>query len=140
MIHAVLPESSSDWATLEPDGQDFFMRSDVRWRDQFDTSTAQASTWISISWYNAMSHPNSTPNERTASMQAKTETWVVYLMTIRKHPGMKAVCEQTEWDAMELARPGYHHFIQGGFTSEVEAELIARGESGASKPRAWKLR
>ena len=73
-------------------------------------------------------------------MHEKTATWVIYLMTIRKHGGMKAVCEQTEWDAMELARPGYHQLIQGGFSSEVEAELIARGDSGAPKPRMSKLR
>jgi len=73
-------------------------------------------------------------------MREKIETWVVYLMTIRKHDGMKAVCEQAEWDAMELARPGFHQLIQGGFTSEAEAELIARGESGATKPRASKWR
>jgi hypothetical protein len=73
-------------------------------------------------------------------MHEKTATWVVYLMTVAKHGGMKAVCKQTEWSAMELTRPGYHQFIQGGFTSEAEAELLARGESGATKPRAWKLR
>ena len=73
-------------------------------------------------------------------MYEKTATWVIYLMTVRKHGEMKAVCPQTEWDAMELARPGYHKFIQGGFTSETEAELLARGESGATKPRASKLR
>jgi hypothetical protein len=69
-------------------------------------------------------------------MHAKTSTWVIYLMTIPKHEGMNAVCEQSEWDAMELARPGYHKFIRGGFASEAEAEVIARGESGAAKPRA----
>lgn len=73
-------------------------------------------------------------------MDQNAETWVVYLMTIHKHGSMRAVCEQAEWDAMELIRPGYHQFIQGGFTSEAEAELLARGESGASKPRASKLR
>ncbi len=73
-------------------------------------------------------------------MVEKTATWVIYLMTIRKHDGMKAVCEQAEWDAMELKRPGYHQLIQAGFTSEAEAELIARGESGAAKPRAAKMR
>ena len=73
-------------------------------------------------------------------MHEKIATWVVYLMTVKKHDGMKAVCEQTEWDAMELARPGYHQLIQAGFTSEAEAELLARGQSGASKPRAAKLR
>ena len=78
--------------------------------------------------------------ERDEYMHDETATWVIYMMTIRKHNSMKAVCEQTEWDAMELARPGYHQLIQGGFTSEAEAELIARGDSGASKPRASKLR
>ena len=73
-------------------------------------------------------------------MHEKNDTWIVYLMTLRNHDGMRAVCAQTEWDAMELERPGYHQFIQGGFTSEAEAELLARGESGASKPRASKLR
>jgi hypothetical protein len=70
-------------------------------------------------------------------MREKAATWVVYLVTISKHGGVKAVCEQTEWNAMELARPGYHQLIRGGFTSEAEAELLARGDSGASKPRAW---
>lgn len=69
-------------------------------------------------------------------MSDKTATWVVYLMTIRNHEGMKAVCEQSEWEAMEQARPGYHQFIQGGFASEAEAEILARGESGAPKPRS----
>lgn len=73
-------------------------------------------------------------------MSEQTATWVVYLMTVGKHDGMKAVCEQSEWNAMESARPGYHKLIQGGFTSEVEAELLARGDSGATKPRASKLR
>jgi hypothetical protein len=79
-------------------------------------------------------------NERTDRMSEKTVTWVIYLMTVRKQEGMKAVCEQAEWDAMELARPGYHQLIQGGFTNEAEAELLARGESGASKPRTAKPR
>ena len=73
-------------------------------------------------------------------MLEETTTWVVYIMTTRKQDGMKAVCEQAEWDAMELARPGYHHLIQGGFTSESEAELSARGKSGDTKPRTAKLR
>ena len=54
-------------------------------------------------------------------------SWVVYLMTIPHKPdGMKAVCEQTEWDALELARPGHHTLIQAGFTNEGEAEKLAR--------------
>ena len=57
-------------------------------------------------------------------------TWVVYLMTIHGKPGMNAVCEQSEWDAMELANPGYHTLVRGGITNEGEAERLARGTAG----------
>jgi hypothetical protein len=34
--------------------------------------------------------------------------WVVYQMPLDKKPEMmNVVCEQIEWDAMELARPGH---------------------------------
>jgi len=60
--------------------------------------------------------------------------WVVYKMTVHKKPdGMNAACQQSEWDAMELATPGYHTLIQDGITNEVEAELLARGTSGDAK-------
>src|SRR5258706_377306 len=37
-------------------------------------------------------------------------TWVVYrlMMYGKNKGGMGAVCEQTEWDAMEKAQPGHH--------------------------------
>jgi hypothetical protein len=73
-------------------------------------------------------------------MSEKIETWVVYLMTGKKTNGMKAVCEKTEWDAMEKAKPGQHQLIQEGIANESEAELLARGVSGDSKPRTSKLR
>ena len=73
-------------------------------------------------------------------MAEKTETWVVYLMTGKKTNGMKAVCEKLEWDAMEKAKPGLHQLIQEGIATETEAELLARGDSGVAKPRAWKTR
>jgi hypothetical protein len=58
-------------------------------------------------------------------------SWVVYLMTVHnKQTQMNAVCEQGEWDAMELARPGYHTLVRAGITSEGEAERLARGTSG----------
>jgi hypothetical protein len=61
----------------------------------------------------------------------ETLVWVVYRMTLRNHPeGRNAVCEQSEWDEMELARPGYHTLIRGGITCEGEAEMLARGTSG----------
>ena len=68
-------------------------------------------------------------------MKKGAVTWVVYLMTIHKRSDkMMAVCEQSEWDAMELSRPGYHQLVRGGILSETEAELIARGP--AKSPNA----
>ncbi len=68
-------------------------------------------------------------------MQEITVTWVVYLMTVHKKAGrIRAVCEQSEWDEMELARPGYHHLIRGGIASEVEAETLARNNSADETP------
>ncbi len=74
-------------------------------------------------------------------MQRAPQSWVVYLMTIPKQPeGRMAVCEQSEWDVMELQRPGYHKLLHAGITSEAEAELLARGTSGDPAPRATKPR
>jgi len=57
----------------------------------------------------------------------KCIAWVVYRMTIHGRPnGMSAVCEQSEWDAMELARPGHHALVQAGIANEGEAERLAR--------------
>jgi hypothetical protein len=57
----------------------------------------------------------------------KSVSWVVYRMTIHGKPsGVNAVCEQGEWDAMELARPGYHTLVLGGIANEGEAERLAR--------------
>lgn len=67
-------------------------------------------------------------------MSHQAVSWVVYQMTIRNKPeGMRAVCEQSEWDSMELARPGYHTLIQGGINSENEAEKLARADQGNDK-------
>src|SRR4051812_17709111 len=76
--------------------------------------------------------PSSGPIRRSEGrMQEEPTLWVVYLMTInsRTEP-LRAICEQSEWDRMEQARPGYHPLIQAGIRSEREAELLARGTSG----------
>jgi hypothetical protein len=66
----------------------------------------------------------------------KVQMWVVYRMTIHRHPeAMNAVCSQSEWDAMESARPGYHTLVRAGIANEAEAERLARGTSGDAKPR-----
>ena len=62
----------------------------------------------------------------------------MYRMTIRGKPnGVNAVCEQDEWEAMEIAAPGYHTLILAGITNEGEAERLARTsplEGDASQP------
>ncbi len=61
----------------------------------------------------------------------KVVSWVVYRMTIHGKPtAMNAVCEQSEWEAMELAAPGYHTLIRAGITNEGEAERLARTGPG----------
>jgi hypothetical protein len=71
----------------------------------------------------------------------KCTSWVVYKMTIHgKASGLSAVCEQREWDAMELRQPGYHTLILAGITNEGEAERLARTgpvDAAAGKPALW---
>ena len=60
--------------------------------------------------------------------------WVVYRMsTDGKTPGVNVVCEQAEWDAVELAHPGQHVLVRSGIASEAEAEKLARGTSGDAR-------
>jgi hypothetical protein len=57
--------------------------------------------------------------------------WVVYRMTLPKQViGGNVVCEQREWDAIELAHPGRHTLLYSGLKTEQEAEKLARGTSG----------
>ena len=71
-----------------------------------------------------------------------TVAWVIYRMTIHGKPSeIRAVCEQSEWEAMEQARPGYHTLVLAGISTEGEAERLARIGSAdgntikASKPK-----
>ena len=62
--------------------------------------------------------------------------WVVYQIILDKKPeAMNVVCEQGEWDAMELARPGRACSGRAGIATEAEAERQARGTSGDAKHR-----
>lgn len=57
--------------------------------------------------------------------------WVVYRMTLPKQAiGGNVVCEQAEWDALEIARPGFHTLLHTGIRTEQEAEKLARGTAG----------
>lgn len=61
-------------------------------------------------------------------------SWVVYQMSMDgKTPGVHGVCEQAEWDAMELATPGRHTLVRAGIPNEAEAEKLARGTSGDAR-------
>ena len=60
-------------------------------------------------------------------------SWVVYLMAVRGHAtGVRAVCEQGEWEAIERAQPGRHTLIQSGIATEGEAERTARVGAAAA--------
>jgi len=64
------------------------------------------------------------------------ESWVVYSMPSKgNREGLRAVCDRTEWERMDAAKPGYFTLVRGGLTNEGEAERLARGSSGAAKPR-----
>ena len=72
----------------------------------------------------------------------KSLLWVVYRMTIHGKPSARnAVCQQSEWEAMERAQPGYHTLVQAGIANEGEAERLARSGSvdgNTSKPTELK--
>jgi hypothetical protein len=60
--------------------------------------------------------------------------WVVYQTLLDKKPeAINVVCEQGDWDAMELARPGHYKLVRAGIATEAEAERLARGTSGDAK-------
>jgi len=68
----------------------------------------------------------------------KPVSWVVYqAMSRGKAVGGNVVCEQAEWDALELAQPGVHTLIRSGITNEGEAERLARAGTDGEKPAGW---
>jgi hypothetical protein len=87
-------------------------------------------------------YPETAPGEEERTMAEKNTSWVVYLMTLHNQEPAKAVCDQAEWEALEMARPGYHKLVRSGIASENEAEKLARGtsgdtrKSGSGKPRS----
>ena len=59
------------------------------------------------------------------------QAWVVYQIPVRGRAELiNAVCEQKEWEAMELAQPGHFTLVRANIVSEAEAEKLARGTSG----------
>jgi hypothetical protein len=59
-----------------------------------------------------------------------------------KANGMKAVCEQGGWDAMERVQPGHYTLVRAGITNEGEAERLASNtpvDGDRSKPAKMKF-
>ena len=63
-------------------------------------------------------------------------SWVIY-QAVNKGlvSGPNAVCELSEWEAMERTRPGCTSVVQTGIADEAVAERLARGTSGDPKPK-----
>ncbi|MBI3866444.1 MAG: hypothetical protein HY290_31575 [Planctomycetia bacterium] len=70
----------------------------------------------------------------------KIEHWVVYQAVQGAQSGIRSVCKQSEWEAVESRQPGVNKLVQAGITSESEAEKLARGTSGDLKKREPKIR
>ena len=69
--------------------------------------------------------------------QAKIGVWAVYRKALKGCPaGLRAVCRQDEWEALDRAQPGVNTLIEGNLTNEGEAERLARGTSGHTPTRA----
>lgn len=68
--------------------------------------------------------------------------WVVYKSRHSGEHGPNAVCEQAEWDAMELADPKAQTLLRSGIASEAQAEALARELPGgtAAKPATLRAR
>ena len=57
------------------------------------------------------------------SKPGRQQTWVVYSQPVHgQEEAVSAVCEQGEWDALEVTQPGRRTLIQSGIVSEAEAE------------------
>jgi hypothetical protein len=77
---------------------------------------------------------------RMTRKQRMMVAWVVYKMNLAGPGGPNAVCEQAEWDALELANPGRRTLIKAGITNEPEAERLARESPGGTAPGAARLK
>jgi hypothetical protein len=67
--------------------------------------------------------------------------WAVYRMRLHGNAvGGNVVCSQAEWDAIEKSQPGYHTLLHSWLKTEQEAEKLARGTAGDTKPRNIKTK
>lgn len=66
--------------------------------------------------------------------------WVVYKSRHAGEHGPNAVCDQAEWDAMELADPEAQTLLRSGVATEAQAEALARELPGGTAARPATLR
>ncbi len=64
------------------------------------------------------------------------ESWAVYEVIVGKQAGRRVMCRLSQWEAIAASQPTANVLIQSGITSESEAEKLARGTSGDTKPKA----
>jgi hypothetical protein len=100
----------------------------------FAHSLQESSTaGIKVRYNTALRQSQHTRAEERMRKSEAVVSWAVYRMTLHNQTeGVIAVCEQSEWDAMDRARPGYHTLVRGGIANECDAERLARGEPGGS--------
>jgi hypothetical protein len=66
----------------------------------------------------------------------QVQSWVIFQAVAKGvASGAHGVCEQAEWDEMELLCPGRQWIIQSGIASEGVAERLARGTRGDRVPK-----
>jgi hypothetical protein len=64
-------------------------------------------------------------------MRQERGPWVVYVKAVAgTADGIRFICEQSEWDVLDRAKPGEFTLVREGIVSEGEAERLARGTSG----------
>ena len=67
---------------------------------------------------------------------SEVRAWAVYQIAAQgKEPAVNAMCDQGEWEQLKKSSPGRYTLIKANITNEGEAERLARGTSGDTKPR-----
>jgi hypothetical protein len=70
---------------------------------------------------------------------SEAKSWAVYQIAPRgNEPVTNAMCDQRDWEQIEKSSNGRCTLIRGNITNEGEAERLARGTSGDTKPRVSK--
>jgi hypothetical protein len=75
-------------------------------------------------------------------ISTETQAWAVYRIAAKgTEVATNALCDQRDWSEIEKQGAGRFTLIRGFITNEGEAERLARGTSGDTKPKPpkWQL-